>query len=99
MTVRRDSGAVLITGAARRIGRCIALDLARDGWAVAIHCNTSLNEARTLKSEIEAEDGSAVIVQGNLAEAQVPERLVAEAAAGTGAADLPRQQCVALRTR
>lgn len=84
MTVRRDSGAVLITGAARRIGRCIALDLARDGWAVAIHCNTSLHDAGTLKSEIEAEGGSAVIVQGNLAEAPVPERLVAEAVAALG---------------
>ncbi|MBK1867496.1 SDR family oxidoreductase [Taklimakanibacter albus] len=84
MTVRRDSGAVLITGAARRIGRCIALDLARDGWAVAIHCNTSLHDAGTLKSEIEAAGGSAVIVQGNLAEAQVPERLVAEAVAALG---------------
>ena len=84
MTVRRDSGAVLITGAARRIGRCIALDLARDGWAVAIHCNTSLNDAGTLKSEIEAAGGHAVIVQGDLAEAQVPERLVVEAVAALG---------------
>lgn len=80
MTERRDSaGAVLITGAARRIGRCIALDLARDGWAVAIHCNSSLDDARTLKAEIEADGGQSTIVQGDLALAQVPERLVAEA--------------------
>ena len=36
--------AVLITGAARRIGRALALDLAADGWDVAIHCNRSRDE-------------------------------------------------------
>ena len=39
---------VLITGAARRIGRAIALDMARDGWAVGIHCRHSLKDAATL---------------------------------------------------
>lgn len=85
MTERREpAGAVLITGAARRIGRRIGLDLARDGWAVAIHCNSSLDDARSLKAEIESGEGRAVIVQGDLAEAQVPERLIAEAAAALG---------------
>ncbi len=85
MTERRDpAGAVLITGAARRIGRRIALDLARDGWAVAIHCNSSLEDAGTLKSEIEAAGGRSAIVQGDLAEAAVPERLVAEATKALG---------------
>lgn len=74
----------LITGAARRIGRHIAQDLARDGWAVAIHCNTSRGDAEALKAEIEAEGGKAVIVQGDLARADVPERLVGEARAALG---------------
>ncbi len=34
-------GAALVTGAAKRIGRQIALDLAADGWDIAVHCNTS----------------------------------------------------------
>jgi len=70
---------VLITGAARRIGRRIALDLARDGWAVAIHCHSSRADAETLKTEIEAGGGRSVIVQGDLARADVPERLITEA--------------------
>jgi NAD(P)-dependent dehydrogenase (short-subunit alcohol dehydrogenase family) len=74
----------IITGAARRIGRRIALDLARDGWAVAIHCNSSRTDAETLKAEIEKEGGCSVIVQGDLACADVPERLIAEAGAALG---------------
>lgn len=74
----------IVTGAARRIGRRIALDLARDGWAVAIHCNSSRSDAETLKVEIEKEGGRSVIVQGDLACAAVPERLVAEAGAALG---------------
>lgn len=75
---------VLITGAARRIGRRIALDLAREGWAVAIHCNTSTADAETLKAEIEAGGGKSVIVQGDLARADVPERLITEAGKALG---------------
>ncbi|MGE3873172.1 MAG: SDR family oxidoreductase [Parvibaculaceae bacterium] len=74
----------LVTGAARRIGRRIALDLARDGWAVAIHCNSSRPDAETLKAEIEAGGGRGVIVEGDLACADVPERLIAEAGRALG---------------
>lgn len=44
----------LVTGAAKRIGRAIALDLAGHGWSVAIHYATSGEEAATLCQEIEA---------------------------------------------
>ncbi len=47
----------LITGAARRIGRAIALDLARDGWAVAVHYHDSAEAAREVVAEIEAGGG------------------------------------------
>lgn len=77
-------GSVLITGAARRIGRQIALDLARDGWAVAIHCNHSRADAETLKQEIDRSGGRSAVVQGDLARADVPERLIAEAAQALG---------------
>ncbi len=36
---------VLVTGSARRIGRKLALDLAADGWDVAVHCNASIDDA------------------------------------------------------
>ena len=36
---------VLVTGAAKRLGRAIALDLAAHGWNVAIHYHGSAEEA------------------------------------------------------
>jgi NAD(P)-dependent dehydrogenase (short-subunit alcohol dehydrogenase family) len=36
---------VLVTGAAKRLGRAIALDLAQAGWNVAIHYNGSKADA------------------------------------------------------
>src|ERR1700744_1515054 len=40
------SKTVLVTGAAKRLGRAIALDLARHGWNIALHYDTSEKEAR-----------------------------------------------------
>src|ERR1700690_2752627 len=43
---------VLITGAAKRLGRAIALDLARNGWDIALHYNSSEQAARETASLI-----------------------------------------------
>ena len=37
--------AALVTGGARRLGRAIAVELARQGFDVAIHCGTSVSAA------------------------------------------------------
>ena len=42
----------LVTGGAKRIGRAIVEDLAADGFAVAIHCNRSVDEGAALAEEI-----------------------------------------------
>jgi NAD(P)-dependent dehydrogenase (short-subunit alcohol dehydrogenase family) len=70
---------VLITGAARRIGRQLALDLASDGWNVAVHCNTSRDEGEQVVAEIIKMGRKAYVVQGNLADAIVPDHLIKEA--------------------
>lgn len=46
---------VLVTGAAKRIGRSIALRLAREGYQVAIHYGRSRTEAEKTASECQAE--------------------------------------------
>lgn len=46
--------AVLVTGASRGIGRAIALRAARDGFDVAVHCRSRIDEAQTVVAEIAA---------------------------------------------
>lgn len=67
---------VLITGAARRIGREIALDLADNGWSVAVHYRRSRDEACALVRDIEAGGGRAAALAGDLAEFKTVRRLV-----------------------
>ena len=65
---------VLITGAAKRIGRQIALDLAADGWDVAVHCHHSVVEGEEVACLIRAMGRKACVVQGDLADADIDER-------------------------
>jgi len=53
---------VLVTGGAKRIGRAIALRLAKDGARVAIHYHGSENEARQTAEEC----GGAALFRANL---------------------------------
>jgi NAD(P)-dependent dehydrogenase (short-subunit alcohol dehydrogenase family) len=62
----------LVTGAAKRIGRVIALAMARRGWDVAVHYGRSADEALSTVREIEALGRRAVALQCDLTdEAQV----------------------------
>jgi NAD(P)-dependent dehydrogenase (short-subunit alcohol dehydrogenase family) len=45
--------AVLVTGAAKRVGRALALHLAHQGHDIALHYHTSAAEAEILKREVE----------------------------------------------
>ncbi|MDD4220702.1 MAG: SDR family oxidoreductase [Bacilli bacterium] len=57
---------VLVTGGARRIGRSIALAIARSGIDVALHYWQSQAEAESLCIEIEALGRKAIMVQADL---------------------------------
>ena len=57
----------LVTGGARRIGREIALALARDGWDVAVHYATSRDDALATVAQIEALGRRAIAVNRDLA--------------------------------
>jgi NAD(P)-dependent dehydrogenase (short-subunit alcohol dehydrogenase family) len=66
MALENSQACALVTGAARRLGRTIALDLARSGWRIGVHYQTSGADAFALVEEIEALGGMAVALQADL---------------------------------
>jgi len=57
----------LVTGAGRRVGRAIAIDLARAGWRIGVHYRRSEAEAAGVVAEIGRDGGSAAAFQADLA--------------------------------
>ena len=76
--------AVLVTGAAARIGRIIAEALAHDGWAVAVHHRDSGDAAKEVVAGIESGGGRAVALRADLADEAEVETLVARATEALG---------------
>jgi len=84
MTIRSNAPAALVTGGARRVGRAIVEDLARNGWRVAIHYGASRDEAETTAAAINSAGGQAVAVQGDLEHVDGLARIIQKAAKALG---------------
>ena len=69
----------LVTGGAKRIGRVIALELARRGWDVAVHYGQSAAEAHAVAQEIHQLGRQAAAVQADLADDTSVKTLLARA--------------------
>jgi NAD(P)-dependent dehydrogenase (short-subunit alcohol dehydrogenase family) len=76
--------AALVTGGAKRLGRAIALALADAGFAVAVHRNTSVDEAAGTADDIRARGQKAVVLSADLANEADVQRLVPDAVAALG---------------
>jgi NAD(P)-dependent dehydrogenase (short-subunit alcohol dehydrogenase family) len=85
---RGDKHAALVTGGAVRVGRAIAIALARAGMDVAIGYHRSSAEARRAVRALEAEGVRAVALRADLADAAAARRLVERAAAALGRLDV-----------
>lgn len=72
-------GAALVTGAGKRIGRAIALELGRAGFDVAVHYGHSGAEAEAVAEEIRALDRRAVALKADLADSGQAAELVGRA--------------------
>ncbi len=59
----------LVTGAGRGIGKAIALELAKDGCAVAVNYNRSADAAEAVVSQIKEAGGVAIAVKADVASA------------------------------
>jgi NAD(P)-dependent dehydrogenase (short-subunit alcohol dehydrogenase family) len=75
---------VLVTGAAKRLGRAIALDLARHGWDIALHYNTSAKEARATEADARTAGVRVSLLQANLSRESESAHLVERACAELG---------------
>ena len=70
---------IFITGAAKRIGKEIALCFSEIGWNIIIHYNSSKNDAQVLADEINGNNpDSAITVQGNLDVKEDVEKVINE---------------------
>jgi 3-oxoacyl-[acyl-carrier protein] reductase len=79
----------LVTGVGGGIGRGIALRFAEHGAAVALHCRTAVEQARTVADRIHDLGGRAVVLRGDLTDEDVCHRVVRVFSCASG----DRQTC------
>lgn len=78
----------LVTGGARRTGRCIALALAEAGADLAIHYNHSESDALQLVAALEQQGRRAMAIQADLRDAAATTAAFGAAANALGAIDI-----------
>jgi len=76
--------AALVTGGAKRVGRAVALALARAGWDVCVHYDRSRDAAEETAAEARAAGVRAAVAQADLADAAAASALLGRAAEAVG---------------
>jgi NAD(P)-dependent dehydrogenase (short-subunit alcohol dehydrogenase family) len=79
-----SSKTVLVTGAAKRLGRAIALHLAGAGWNVAIHYHGSADEAESAADAVRALGVKATTLKANLSREEETTQLIGRAVSELG---------------
>ncbi len=67
---------VLITGAARRVGRAIALSLAEKGWDIVIHYHSGKKHAEELASLIRKRKRQVTLITADLSDARQTAQII-----------------------
>lgn len=68
----------LVTGSSSGAGAAIAVELARHGAKVAVHCRSAMADAEAVVRRISEDGGTAAAFRGDLADAEAPARLASE---------------------
>src|ERR1041385_961247 len=76
--------AALVTGAGKRIGRTLALELGRNGFAVAVHYGHARADAEAVVAEIVKAGGKAVALGADLSVETQVSTLIAAAVKALG---------------
>jgi len=74
----------LVTGGAKRLGRAIALALARHGFDLVLHCRGSQDEAHSVATEVHALGRACAVLAADLAEEAQTSALIARCGPGLG---------------
>jgi NAD(P)-dependent dehydrogenase (short-subunit alcohol dehydrogenase family) len=88
MKLGLEGRVALVTGAARDVGREIALALASEGAAVAVNYKTSSEHARAVVEEIETKGGRAIACQADVADLGQVKQMVDRTATELGGLDI-----------
>ncbi|KAB2920524.1 MAG: SDR family oxidoreductase [Hyphomicrobiaceae bacterium] len=88
MKMGLEGRVALVTGAARDVGREIALALASEGAAVAINYNSSDERAQTVVDEIKAKGGRAIACKADIADLAAVRQMVDRTATELGGLDI-----------
>ena len=78
----------LVTGSSRGIGRAIAVELAREGWAVCVNYLEHREAAEDLVRLLRAEDWEAIAVRADVSDRDAVEAMVRTAQAELGPIEL-----------
>lgn len=78
----------LVTGSSRGIGRAIAVELAREGWAVCVNYLEHREAAEDLVRLLRAEDWEAIAVRADVSDRNAVEAMVRTAQAELGPIEL-----------
>ncbi|MFW5964776.1 MAG: SDR family NAD(P)-dependent oxidoreductase, partial [Natronomonas sp.] len=83
-----DDQTCLVTGSSRGIGRAVAEELGRNGADVVVNYRSSVAEAEDVVDTIEDEGGTAIAVQGNVADYDEVEAMCSEIHDAFGSVDV-----------
>ncbi|MCH7320902.1 MULTISPECIES: 3-oxoacyl-[acyl-carrier-protein] reductase [Solibacillus] len=78
----------IVTGASRGIGRAIALELASQGARVVVNYSGSVEKAKQVVEEIQANGGEAIAVQADVANGESVQQLMQTALETYGSIDI-----------
>jgi 2-hydroxycyclohexanecarboxyl-CoA dehydrogenase len=88
MDLELSGKVALVTGGAYGVGRTIALRLAQEGAAVAVHCHTSRQTAEETAAAVRAHGVPAALVNADFARREEIDEAVAEVTSALGPVDI-----------